>query len=288
MKKHHKLLFTLLCFPLLACQPDPNAIFKNSLTFYASFDQGANADFALGDPNIYTAKASYVQSSRVLEGTMEGMNYTLYQILKEKGQYGGALEFGDKSDTVVFYQSEGNIEYDPSSWSGTISFWLSLNPDDDVDGYTDPVQITDTNFNDAAIWVDFTHPAPHKFRLGVIGDKNAWTQDTLNTPVREVFDKRIVSLESTLFTRESWTHVLITYENLGTAASTSSLYLNGEKKGSVSGVDDPFTWRLEESKIFLGLNFKGLMDELSIFNKPFSDQQVLEFYKLKGGVKSIL
>jgi len=66
------------------------------------------------------------------------------------------------------------------------------------------------------------------------------------------------------------------------------LYLDGEKKGAVSGVDDPFTWELEESNIFLGLGFTGLMDELSIFNKPLTEDQVMELYLLKGGLKSIL
>ena len=282
-----KHLTTLICTAALllsSCQSP----YKKSLTFYASFDESARADFALGDPNIYTAKGSYVDQKRVLQGIEQGLHYSQYRISQGQGKYGKALDFGGKSDTVVFFKSEKNMAYDAENWSGTISFWLSVDPPNDIEGYTDPIQITDANFNDASIWVDFTHPAPNNFRLGVIGDKKAWTQDTLTTPVREVFNKRIANIGPQPFTRNSWTHVLITFKSLGTDQSESNLYINGEKKGTVSGVNDPFTWELSESNIYLALNYQGLMDELAIFNKPFTEQEVAEFHQLEGSVKSIL
>jgi len=102
------------------------------------------------------------------------------------------------------------------------------------------------------------------------------------------FEKRLVNVDQPSFSRSKWTHVLITYKDLGNSSSLASLYLNGEKKGTVSGIDDPFTWELEASNIFLGLGFTGLMDELSIFNKPLTDDQVMELYLLKEGIKAIL
>ena len=269
-------------------QSNSSSEFKNALTFYASFDNGTTADFALGDANIYTANASYANSRRVLEGIQVGMNNSDHRIIERKGQSGSAFEFGKKSSNVIFYKSKDNIAYDPQNWSGTISFWLSVDPSTDLDGYTDPIQITDANYNDASIWVDFTDEDPPDFRLGVIGDKNAWTLDTLNSPFIVEFEKRLVNVETPHFTRKTWTHILITYDGLGTPQSLASLYLNGKKKGTISGIDDPFTWELDESNIFLGLGFTGLMDELSIFNKPLTDKQAMELYQLKGGIKSIL
>lgn len=262
---------------------------RNALTFYVSFDNGTTADFALGDANIYTANASYVNSKRKLEGMEVGMNNADHRIVKGKGQFGDAFEFSyKKNKKVVYYKSKDNIVYDPENWSGTISFWLSVDPSTDLGWYTDPVQITDASYNDASIWVDFTDEDPPSFRLGVIGDKNDWTLDTLNSPMMDEFEKRIVNVEKPVFTRKVWTHVLITYDGLGTPQSLANLYLNGEKKGAISGIDDPFTWELDESNIFLGLGFNGLMDELSIFNKPLTDTQAMELYRLKGGIKSIL
>lgn len=282
------IIIGVLLLQLFSCQYNSSKEFKNTLTFYVSFDNGTTADFALGDSNIYTANSTYVNSKRHLEGVQVGMNNADHRIIEGKGQFGSAFEFGKKSDTVIFYKSKDNIAYNKQNWSGTISFWLSLDPSTDLDGYTDPIQITDTNYNDASIWVDFTDENPPDFRLGVIGDKKVWSLDTLNSPFLVEFEKRLVSVKKPPFSKRIWTHVLITYDGLGTANSLASLYLNGKKTGTISGIDDPFSWELEESNIFLGLNFTGLMDELSIFNKSLTNDEVMELYQLKGGLKSIL
>ncbi|MFK7936921.1 MAG: hypothetical protein AB8G22_25630, partial [Saprospiraceae bacterium] len=152
MKNINIILIGTLFFQLISCQSNSNSAFKNALTFYVSFDQGTKADYALGDPNIYTA-----DSRDSLDGMQVGMNNSDYQIVKGKGQFGDAFEFGKMSDKFVFYQSKDNITYDSKNWSGTISFWLSLDPATDLEPvYNDPIQITDTRFNDASIWVDFT------------------------------------------------------------------------------------------------------------------------------------
>lgn len=274
---------------VVACQPKVSPEIRATLTFYTSFDAGTTADFALGDPNIYTATASYVNSKRKLDGIQKGMNNPDHRITDGKGRFGNAFEFGkEKGNTVIFYKSQDNIAYNPHPWSGSISFWLSVDPSTDLDGYTDPIQITDASFNDASIWVDFTDDDPPGFRLGVIGDKSAWTLDTLQSSFLEEFEKRLVSIEKPQFSRSSWTHILIAYDSLGTANSWASLYLNGEKIGTVSGIDDPFTWELEQSNIFLGLGFTGLMDELAIFNQPLTEEQALEVYQLREGIKSMI
>ena len=271
-----------------SCQSEASSDLKNALTFYVSFDNGTEADFALGDSNMYTAKATYANARRSLEDIQVGMNNAGHRIIEGEGQSGDAFEFGERSGLVIFYNGKDNIAYNPQNWSGTISFWLSVDPATELDGYTDPIQITDTDFNDASIWVDFTDADPPDFRLGVIGDRSAWTQDTLHSPVRAVFEERIVNVETNPFSRNSWTHVLITYNGLGTPNSLANLYLDGVKIGEISGIDDPFTWELEEAKIFLGLNFSGLIDELAIFNKPLTDNEVVEIYQSEGGIRSML
>lgn len=268
---------------------DASKELKEALTFYVSFDRGTTADFSLGDANIYTANGSYVDSKRKLDDVQVGMKHPDHQIVQGQGRFGDAFEFNyRKGRQVVFYKSKDNLAYDPKSWSGSISFWLSVDPAEELGWYTDPVQITDSNFNDASLWVDFTDDTPPSFRLGVFGDKNIWTLDTLSSSALEEFDRRTVNVKSPSFSRKKWTHVLITYDRLGTDQSHSSLYLDGKKQGVISGIDDPFTWNYEESNIFLGLGFNGLMDELSIFNRPLTDEQAKELYQLKGGIKSIL
>lgn len=278
-----------LIIQLCSCRSNSLSELKEALTFHVSFDKGTTADFALGDAGIYTAKGSYVDMKRNLEDVQIGMKNPNNRVIKDKGRFGHAFEFGKKkSGQVIYYKSKDNISYNPQNWSGSISFWLSVDPATDLKGYTDPIQITDVNFNDASIWVDFTDDVPPNFRLGVIGDKDAWSQDTLNSPFLVEFEKRLVNVKERSFSRSKWTHILITYDGLGTSKSTASLYLDGNKQGSINGIDDPFTWNLEESNIFLGLGFTGLMDELSIFNIQLTDSQAKELYLLKGGITSIL
>ncbi|TRX47271.1 LamG domain-containing protein [Fulvivirga sp. M361] len=280
----YQTIIGVLFLSLLSCESSSSPGFKNALTFYVSFDNGTQADVALGDASIYTA-----DSRKNLDSAEVGMTNTDHEIVKGKGRVGDAFRFGKKSSKVIFYKSKGNIAYDPQNWSGTVSFWLSLDPSTDLEpGFTDPIQITDTRYDDASIWVDFTKENPRDFRLGIIGDKDVWTLDTLNSPVDEELEKRFVRVKKPPFTKNSWTHVLITYDGLGTAQSLASLYLDGKKMGTIKGIDDPFTWELEKSNIYLGLSFIGLMDELAIFNTPLTDDQVMELYQLKGGIKSML
>ena len=285
MKKSRSILLAMaILFVAVSCQNDSPSELKQALSFYSSFDNGTSADFALGDKSIYSAP-----SRRSLDSMEAGIGITDHEILKGKGKVGDAFKFSSRSSNVVFYKSKDNISYDATSWSGTISFWLSLDPATDLEpGYTDPIQITDERYNDASIWVDFTNKNPRDFRLGVIGDMAVWSLDTLETPADSVFEDRLVRVKNPPFAKENWTHVLITYAALGTLQSSSTLFLNGQKIGSVIGIDDPFTWELEKSNIYIGLGFIGLMDELSIFNRPLTDAEILQVYNLENGIKSIL
>ncbi|MCE7995446.1 MAG: LamG domain-containing protein [Roseivirga sp.] len=284
--KNSGILTSLLLLALLtfSCQSDRSAYLKESLTLYASFDQGTEADYALGDNKLYSAP-----SRREPDKVIEGLDNEIHQIIKGAGKQGDALRFTKRNPRVAFYKSKDNIAYNAQSWSGTISFWLRVDPENELEpGFTDPIQITDVAYNDASIWVDFTRDEPRQFRLGVIGDKVSWEQDTVLTSATEEFNKRLAVVDKPPFTKETWTHVAITYAALGTAEATYSLYLDGKNKGTVNGHDDPFTWELENSNIYLGLSFVGLIDELSIFNKPFSPEQITELYSLEGGIRSIL
>ena len=107
------IVFAGLFLQISACQPDASLDFKDALTFYVSFDNGTTADFALGDTRIYTANATYANSRRSLEGVQEGMNNAAHRIIEGEGQFGHAFEFGEKSNSVIFYNSKGNVRVQP-------------------------------------------------------------------------------------------------------------------------------------------------------------------------------
>nr|MBX2875780.1 polysaccharide deacetylase family protein [Saprospiraceae bacterium] len=153
-----------------------NRPLREALSFCSTFDHGFGADFARGDARIYGAPA-YDQ----VDLATPFMIPEEVGLATDRGRFGNALEFKRKGKSVIFYPSEGNIAYNKTNWSGTISLWLSLNPEMDLaPGYTDPIQITDVGYDDAALWVDFSNKNPREFRMGVYGDVKVWNPDKLS------------------------------------------------------------------------------------------------------------
>ncbi len=257
---------------------------KAALTFYASFDKGIDADFALGDPHLYT-----VPNRKARDSARVGLHKPEIRIENGKGRYGNGLLFTESSKGNIYYPSKGNINYNTNDWNGSISFWLKLDPATDLKpGYCDPIQITDVSYNDASIWVDFTKENPRDFRLGVIGDRSVWNPNPKG-PDNEnpLFIKKLTGVKNPPFGKDVWTHILINFSNLNTKKGTASLYLNGELKGTRSDIATPFTWDLEVSNIYLGLGYIGLMDELSIYNRSLTDKEITTLYNLKNGVQTL-
>lgn len=258
---------------------------KEALTLYASFDKGIDADFSLGDAQLYT-----VMNRRAMDSAKAGLHKPDISRQEGKGKYGAGLVFTERSRGNIYYPSEKNIAYSKENWSGAISFWLSLDPATDLEpGYCDPIQITDVSYNDAAIWVDFTKENPRDFRLGVIGDRNVWNPNP-EGPDNEnpIFNNRLTGVKNPPFGTGKWTHILINFSNLNTKTGQASLYLNGELQGTRENIDTPFTWDLAKSNIYLGLGYIGLMDELSIFNRNLTNEEIKTLYRLENGVHSIL
>ena len=206
---------------------------RASLSFLASFDHGFDADYAHGDRLIYSAP-----SYRDLDVAVADVRDPDIVIAKGQGRYGDALQFKKKNTQAVFFRAAVNSGYRPRNWSGTISFWLNLGPDTDLEpGYTDPLQITDKAYNNAALWVDFTRDdKPRHLRLGVFGDSSAWNPQNASTEQNPFFDHRTVVVTQPPFAHGQWTHVAIVFANLNSdSAGTAKLYLNGRLQGTADG-----------------------------------------------------
>lgn len=254
-----------------------------ALTFYASFDKGVHADFATGDPLLYT-----IPNRNARDSAMAGLHKPDISRQAGKGKYGHALQFTERSKGNIYYRSAGNMDYNTENWTGAISFWLSLDPATDLEqGFCDPIQITDVSYNDASIWVDFTEDNPRDFRLGVIGDRNSWNPEGLKEE-DELFLPQLVPVYNPPFATGKWTHILINFSGLNTEKGQASLYLDRELKGTRSNITDPFTWESDQSNIYLGLSYIGLLDELSIFNRSLTKDEITALYALENGVQTIL
>ena len=256
---------------------------RQALSFHASFDNGPDADYARGDGAIYTAP-----SYDALEEAQPGIGNPDVQLVEGAGRFGDALDFTAKNGHAIFYHAEKNVAYDPADWSGTASFWLKLDPSMDLEpGYCDPIQLTDSGYNDAAVWVDFTKDNPRQFRLGVFGDLHAWNPEERSPEDFPGFNDRLVVTDSPPFSRDAWTHVVITYSGLGSGAGSARLYLDGTPLPEVrEGIAEPFTWDSPAS-VRLGLSYVGLYDELALFDRPLTSEEVATLHALEGGVAEL-
>ncbi len=243
----------------------------NGLTFHASFDGTTDATVAMGDKRIYFAPNYMEQSS-----AQPGLGTAPVELARGQGRRGDALRFKSKNTAAVFYRAEKNLAFDRDNWSGTVSFWLNLDPNTDLEpGYSDPIQITDKAYNDSAVWVDFTRDdKPRHFRLGVFGSLKAWNPSELPPDNNPAFNKRLVVVKQPPFTRGKWTHVAITFSGLG-KNGVARLYLDGMLQGESEPIIEPFEWDMSKAAIRLGVNYVGLMDDVMMFNRPLSREEIV-------------
>lgn len=259
------LLFSLCLTGLCA------ANWKKEVLFRATFDGGTAAQIGVGDKNLYSAPTYKDKPVPGLEGS--GVEW-----VTSGGRKGGALKFPVKNTKAVYFKAHGNVGLQ----SGTLSFWLKLDPDQDLaPGFCDPLQLTDKAYNNSAIWVDFTKDdKPRHFRLGVFGALKAWNPTNAESDKNPDFNNRLVVVNKPPFTRDAWTHVAIVYSGLGEGAGTATLYVNGQSQGTKTGIKEIFDWDKVNTTIRLGINYTGLMDDIATFRRPLTEKEVKE---LAGG-----
>ena len=258
----------------------------SALTFHASFDDGPNADYALGDGQLYSAT---VRGAEEVIGLIPGLGERPLALSPGGGKFGGALEFTRENSHVVVYKAEQNVAYSPEGFRGTASFWLNLDPAAIPGHYCDPFQLTDKVYDDACIWVDFTkNDTPPNFRLGVFGDRSAW--DVNGTGGEgELFHFRLVTVAEPPFGEGRWIHVAITWDGINdTQQGRARLYLDGVYRGATNVIPERFSWDITNAGIRLGMgHFVGLIDDVALFNRPLSLEELHVLYGLERGVAEL-
>ena len=151
-------------------------VLLSALTFHAGFDGTTHVQGRLGDKHLYTAPNYKAQNE-----AKPGLGNPNVEIAKGAGRKGDALRFKKKNEHAIFFKADKNVAFDPRNWTGTISYWLKLDPDKELEpGFCDPIQVTDNAYNDSAIWTDFTKDEkPRHFRLGVFGALSEWNPANL-------------------------------------------------------------------------------------------------------------
>jgi hypothetical protein len=257
----------------LAAAPLPESL-RSSLSFHASFDKGIDADVARGDRKIYNA-SDYKSQKSAQPGTGE-VNVAIQKGVGIAGS--DALRFRTKNTQALFFRGDGHVALS----GGTVSFWLRLDPEKDLaPGFCDPMQVTDKAYNDSAIWVDFTKDdTPRHFRLGVFGSLKMWNPKDTPPDRNPDFLRRLIVVDRPPFSREHWTHVAVSWARLDKGENGyASLFLNGKRISSATGIREPFEWDPSRLAIRLGVNYTGLMDDVAAFDRALDEHEVASLYK---------
>lgn len=257
---------------------------RAALTFHASFNNGPDADFALGDRYLYHTTAAPHGRAAARRGLHTN---NAIVIARNAGPFGDALRFTKKQAPIIFFQADRNLAYRTNDWSGTVSFWLSVDPATELEaGFCDPIQITPRSWNDAAFFVEFEKRQEIPFRLGVYADYKIWNPSNRKWDDIPFDEKPLVTVAQPPFAARKWTHVVFTFEhfNTGQADGVARLYLDGKFQGALSGREQTFTWDETKATIMLGVGYVGLFDELSLFNRALNEREIRTLNELPGGV----
>jgi hypothetical protein len=83
--------------------------------------------------------------------------------------------------------------------------------------------------------------------------------------------------------------VAFTFENFNSGGEdgVATLYIDGQPQGSLRGRRQTFTWDPAKSAIMLGLSYVGLMDDLAIFDRALTAEEIKQLYALPQGVAAL-
>ena len=274
-------LFGLLG-PAAAADPVLNAV-----TLYASFDQAVQADFGGGRLTAGTRFNHETDKGRFV--FQDGFDGSVFQIARGEGVQGAALRAADilPRNGRLYFPAKGNIAFRKGGWGGTVSFWQKTDPNTMLKTrFCDPVQITEKGANNGGLWVDFPDSTPRDFRLGAFPAQRPGqppiTESDVGAPL--VVVKRVG------FGVDAWHHVAFTWNNFdtGRADAEAALYIDGVFQGALKNREIAMDWDLEKAGIYFAVGYIGLLDELAVFNRPLSVEEIQRLHRelgLLGGVK---
>jgi hypothetical protein len=255
---------------------------SRALTLHASFDKGLEADFSRGD------KTCYVLQGREL---VKAAPTAEVRLAPDAGRFGGALHFTKKSNVRPAFKDEGVLGYNDKNWNATVSAWLRLTPDEDLEpGYCDPVQIVGDDNRKGFIFMEWSKDeTPRYFRYAIRPLFQIWNPNNVQWD-QIPFDKRpMVQVSRAPFSRDKWTHAVFTLENVNDKSKSQAgrLYLNGQLQGKIENWELTFGWEPSRVLLVLGASYVGHMDDLAVFNRALTDDEVKQLYGLKEGAREL-
>ena len=264
---------------LALAEAETKASLSRALTLHASFDQGLEADFARGDKTCYVLQGKDLVKAAPTDEV---------RLAPEAGRFGGALHFTKKNNFRPVFKDEGALSYNDKNWNASVSIWLRLTPDEDLEpGYCDPVQLVGDDNKNGFIFLEWSKDeTPRFFRYAIRPLFHIWNPD--NVQWADIpFNKRpMVQVVRAPFSRDTWTHAIFTLESVNDKSKPQigKLYLNGKLQGTIENWDLTFGWDPARVMLVLGAAYVGHLDDLAVFNRALTDPEVMQLYGLKHGV----
>jgi hypothetical protein len=158
-----------LFFFAVTCVADEGL--RRGLTFHAPFDGGFDAASSADDP------ACQVRAGGKMVSPTPGPEMRL----ATDGRFGGCLVFPKKGTVRPEFAASRSLAYGTTDWSATVSVWLRLDPDKDLEpGYCDPVQIVGDDVKKGFIFLEWSKDhAPRHFRFAVRPIYHLWNPDAV-------------------------------------------------------------------------------------------------------------
>src|SRR5262245_3071556 len=275
-------LFVLcaLTLPTFAQAADEKAI-RAAVTFYASFDEEVKGDFG-GGQLTFDTRSNHPTEKGVFV-VDRGFSDKAFRIAKDKGIAGGALEAVDvlPKNGRIFVPAKGNIAFKKDGWAGSVSMWCNTDPDKMLrTGFCDPVQITQKGAGNGGLWFDFNDAKPRDLRHGAFpmvpeGKKGIQESDP-NAPM--------VRVPKGGWKAGDWHHVVLSWKNFDTGKddALSALYSDGKLIGEVKDRALAMDWDMDKAGIYVAVNYIGLLDELALFNRALTAEEVALLHRQPG------
>jgi hypothetical protein len=272
-------LFGIALLPVAAAEPG-DAVLK-AVTFYASFDEALRADVGGGDLTLWTRSNDPKEKGKFLYE--KGFDDRAFRVAKGKGVAGGCLEATDvlPNNGRLYFPAKGNLAFKKGGWGATLSVWINTDPNKLFKTpFCDPIQITQKGANNGGIWFDFNNARPRDLRMGVfpaVADpKTAIKEEDPRAPMVRVKDVG--------FKSGDWHHVVLTWDHLDTGKkdALATLYIDARNIGDVKDYEIAMDWEVEKAGIYVAVNYIGLLDELALFNRPLTADEVTLLHKQPG------